>query len=177
MKIAILGWGSLIWNPEILNFDKERNWIETGPILPIEFSRISRNGRLTLVITKNGSDVQTLYAYSSEITLDNALQNLRKREGTTLKNIGYYIKSSEQFFPSDFEFKQNILDWINNNDIDAVIWTNLNENWNDKTQNRLEYLETLDKERKELTKEYIQNTPEQIKTTLRKQIEDKLNWK
>ncbi|NHN26107.1 hypothetical protein FIA58_010505 [Flavobacterium jejuense] len=177
MKIAILGWGSLIWNPEILNFDRELGWIGTGPILPIEFSRISRNGRLTLVICKDGSDVQTLYSFSAEKNIDSALKNLKKREGTTLKNIGYYIKSSEQFFPSDFEFKQNVLDWISENDIDAVIWTNLNENWKDKTQNRLEYLESLDKERKELAREYIKNTPEQINTTLRKQIEVKLNWK
>lgn len=176
MKIAILGWGSLIWNPEILKFDKKYDWNKKGPILPIEFSRISRNGRLTLVISENGSNVQTLYAYSSENTLDGAVQNLRKREGTTIANIGSYAKVTEQFSPSNFEFKQNILDWINDKEIDAVIWTNLSENWDSFTQNRIEYLNSLENETKQLAKEYIVKTPEQIKTNLRKQIEKELNW-
>tara|TARA_R110000822_G_scaffold301477_1_gene425314 strand:- start:4830 stop:5363 length:534 start_codon:yes stop_codon:yes gene_type:complete len=177
MKIAILGWGSLVWNPEILKFDEQNGWNEEGPILPIEFSRISRNGRITLVISKNGSMVKTLYSNSSENTLDNAIANLRKREGTTLKNIGFYNKRTEEFFPGDFEFKPNILDWISEKEIDAVIWTDLNENWKDITEDRIEYLKSLKNETKELAKEYIIKTPEQIKTTLRKQIEKELNWK
>ena len=52
MKIAILGWGSLIWNPDKLDFDKDFGWDPDGPKLPIEFSRISSNGRLTLIIDK-----------------------------------------------------------------------------------------------------------------------------
>ncbi|WKD85188.1 hypothetical protein KCTC32516_00528 [Polaribacter huanghezhanensis] len=177
MKIAILGWGSLIWNPEILKFDKQNGWNEEGPILPIEFSRISRNGRITLVISKNGSMVQTLYSNSSESKLDNAIANLRKREGTNLKNIGYYSKDSDEFFPKDFEFKQNILDWICKKEIDAVIWTDLNENWKDITEDRIEYLRSLKDETKELAKEYIIKTPEQIKTVLRERIKKELNWK
>jgi hypothetical protein len=42
MKIAIVGWGSLIWDPRDLHL--------ATAILPIEFSRISDNGRLTLVV-------------------------------------------------------------------------------------------------------------------------------
>ena len=48
MKIAVLGWGSLIWNKG--NLRLTTNWTDGGPILPIEFSRISDDGRLTLVI-------------------------------------------------------------------------------------------------------------------------------
>lgn len=54
MKIAILGWGSLIWNPENLNYYTEFGWSKNEPKLPIEFLRISNNGRLTLVITESG---------------------------------------------------------------------------------------------------------------------------
>ena len=53
MKIAILGWGSLLWQPKDLQFDKEIGWSKNGPMLPIEFARISKDGRLTLVITKD----------------------------------------------------------------------------------------------------------------------------
>ncbi len=50
MKIAILGWGSLLWQPKDLQFDKGIGWSENGPMLPVEFARISKDGRLTLVI-------------------------------------------------------------------------------------------------------------------------------
>jgi hypothetical protein len=53
MRIAFVGWGSLIWNPGKLPL--ATNWTEVGPILPIEFSRISKDGRLTLALT-NGTE-------------------------------------------------------------------------------------------------------------------------
>ena len=79
MKTAILGWGSLIWQPKDLKFDTNIGWKENGPILPIEFARISKDGRLTLVITPNGTDVKTLYAVSSFDNLELAVLNLKKR--------------------------------------------------------------------------------------------------
>ncbi len=61
MKIAYLGWGSLIWDPGMLPISGD--WKPGGPVLPIEFSRISDNGRLTLVIDDvNGVPIETLYA-------------------------------------------------------------------------------------------------------------------
>jgi len=59
MKIAILGWGSLLWEPSA-EFEKwiELPWKNDGPKLKIEFSRISgsRKGALTLVIDEvNGT--------------------------------------------------------------------------------------------------------------------------
>ncbi len=42
MKIAILGWGSLIREPRGLPIDGE--WQKDGPVLWIEFSRISQRG-------------------------------------------------------------------------------------------------------------------------------------
>jgi hypothetical protein len=48
MNIAILGWGSLVWDQRVLPTESE--WNSEGPRLPIEFSRVSQDGRLTLVI-------------------------------------------------------------------------------------------------------------------------------
>lgn len=177
MKIAILGWGSLIWKPEDLNYNVNFGWSEDGPILPIEFARISKNGRLTLIITDSGTTVQTLYTLSNHDDLDLAIEDLRHREGTNINNIGYYDKSVDKLFPTDFEYEQNILDWINDKDIDAVIWTNLPENWMEKTTDRIEYLKSLEGYLKEISEEYIIKTPKVIKTKLRLQIENELNWK
>jgi len=59
--IAILGWGSLIYELGELESYVASDWKDGGPKLPIEFSRVSssRDGALTLVIDeKNG--VETL---------------------------------------------------------------------------------------------------------------------
>lgn len=177
MKIAILGWGSLIWQPKELEFDRGIGWLTDGPIILIEFARISKDGRLTLVISPNGSEAQTLYTFSKHETLDEAVLNLAVREGSVRKSIGWYDKNINQFYDKNFKFQRNILDWINNKEIDAVIWTNLPENWKEKTNNRIEYLKELKGKESVLAEEYIRKAPIQIQTEFRVMIEKELNWK
>ncbi|MET3020781.1 hypothetical protein [Flavobacterium hydatis] len=176
MKIAIIAWGSLIWNPETLKYDKEFGWSGSGPFLPVEFARISKNGRLTLVITENGTLVQTFYAISNYADLNSAVGNLKYREGTTSKNIGYFNKRSNTFYPTDFQYVENISQWVANLDVDAVIWTNLPENWQDVTDDRIRYLNKLTDEKKDSAKTYIAKTPKQIATRLKLEIVEKLQW-
>jgi hypothetical protein len=80
MKIAFLGWGSLIFCPRDLRI--REGWHRDGVYLPLEFARISRNGRLTLVLYKNADRVQVLWAYADVNSLVEAIENLRQREGT-----------------------------------------------------------------------------------------------
>lgn len=181
MKIAILGWGSLLWQPKDLQFNKEIGWSVNGPMLPIEFARISKDGRLTLVITKVLKEVQTYFAISSYENIDEAVLNLAVREGSGRGQIGYYDKSNNTFSQEVF-FESNILDWINNTDIDAVIWTNLGENWkikneDGKTIERIDYLKSLTGTKRVLAEEYIRRTPTQIQTHYRRLIEKELDWK
>ena len=187
MKIAILGWGSLLWQPKDLQFKKETGWSENGPMLPIEFARISKDGRLTLVISPKGTEVKTYFAISSYETIEEAVLNLAVREGSGRKQIGSYKRSTDTF-SHDVFFKNNILDWINNTDIDAVIWTNLPENWEIKNEKgevietivpdeRIDYLKKLGGNKRASAEEYIRRTPAQIKTHYRSLIEKELNWK
>lgn len=187
MKIAILGWGSLIWQPKDLKFDANIGWKENGPVLRIEFARISQDGRLTLVFTPNGTDVPTLYSVSSFNNLDLAVLNLKKREGTDEKYIGSYNKSKDEFSPIDFSFKENIKNWIQTTDFDTVIWTNLPENWEIRNEekvviktidpnDRINYLQNLKGAESALAEEYIRNTPKQIATKYRNQIIKTLGW-
>ena len=187
MNIGILAWGSLIWQPKDLFFDTEFGWKEDGPILPIEFARISKDGRLTLVITQNGALVPTFYTASKYKTLDEAILNLAVIEGSGRRSIGSYDKTKNEFSHNVF-FKEIIRDWINDKDFDAVIWTNLGENWvikNEKGEiidtiesaKRIEYLKSLKGNTSVLAEEYIRKTPVQIKTKYRAKIEAELNWK
>ena len=99
-KIAILGWGSLIWEQKD-DFNKYIGvWKEDGPILPIEFSRISdsRNGALTLVIDPdNGYQVRTKYTLSKRENPEDAVCDLRTREGTVIRHIGL-IDLEKEFY-------------------------------------------------------------------------------
>lgn len=182
MKIAILGWGSLIWDPRSLKFEANTGWLADGPKLPIEFARISKDGRLTLVIKVGASEVQTLYAISSYLKLDEAILDLAIREGCGKDKIGVYVKESDLFKPTDFALKANIITWINNSDFDAVIWTNLKTNFKDKygfgfsEELALNYMKYLTTDKIDNAEEYIRKAPISINTSLRKKIEKELNW-
>ena len=83
MKIAILAWGSVVWKPGSLKDHLENNakFEQGGPELPIEFSRVSDDGRLTLVIDEeHGRKVTTFVATSSRSELLEARDDLMHRE-------------------------------------------------------------------------------------------------
>jgi hypothetical protein len=76
MRIAILGWGSLINEPRDLPITGE--WQKDGPMLWIEFSRISKRGAragcLTLVIDeRSDEEIRTLYIVSARTDLLQAI--------------------------------------------------------------------------------------------------------
>ncbi|SEP97383.1 hypothetical protein [Flavobacterium urocaniciphilum] len=184
---AILGWGSLIWDPKDLDYNKQLGWIYDGPNLPIEFARISKNGRLTLVITENGTFNKTFYTFANmKLTFEETIENLRKREGCNKKDIGFYKAETDEFHSEDFKYKEEIRNWSNEKKIKNIIWTDLPEKWSYKNENdetinvnpkeRIEYLKNLTGEKKELAEEYIIKSPIEIQTLYRKQIEEELLW-
>src|SRR5258708_7466876 len=131
MKIAILGWGSLIWDPRELGL--ATSWQAGGPVLPLEFSRISADGRLTLAIDeRNGAPVPTRYALSSLTALDMAIADLQKREGVPNANrIGFIdLKADQQNIRSLTKQWSDVLRaWAEQMNFDAVIWTALGSNF------------------------------------------------
>jgi hypothetical protein len=83
MRIAILGWGSLIAEPRGLPVTGE--WQEDGPMLWIEFSRISKRGAragcLTLVIDeRSDEEIRSLYIVSARTDLLQAIADLQARK-------------------------------------------------------------------------------------------------
>lgn len=171
MKIAILGWGSLIWDQrELLTSD---NWQKGGPILPIEFSRISSGGRLTLVIDEqSGVPVKTQYARSGSANLRQAIEDLRKREDTLKSRIGV-VSQTINNTTTGFD---TIKSWATKEKWDAVIWTGLPSNFEDKkdvpftVENGLVYLSGLVGKEKAEAREYIERAPEEVDTPLRRGI-------
>jgi hypothetical protein len=178
MKIALLGWGPLIWKLGSLYTTGE--WKTGGPVLPIEFSRISDNGRLTLVIDeKNGAQVPTRYAFSSVNDLQLAITDLKERENTPYRDrIGYIDLRNNKHDARAFKMHPKackiIRTWTANQKLDAVVWTAIGPRFAGKTgeafspEAALCYLATLKGGTRAATFKYIREAPPEVATPVRR---------
>lgn len=181
MKIAILGWGSLINEPRGLPIAGE--WQPNGPKLWIEFSRISQRGAragcLTLVIDERcESEVTTLHVLSQRGDLPTAIADLQAREGTSADDIGCCEVATGRFAPNAFSRHpkscERIRAWAQAKGFDAVIWTALLRRFKDaigipfSPAAALNYLNGLPAATKEKALAYIHNAPEQTMTPFRR---------
>src|SRR5579872_3050106 len=148
MKIACLGWGSLIWDPRSLPI--KRKWFEDGPLAPVEFTRQSSNRCITLVIDPSASPVRLLWALMLSTDLQSARAALRDREGIPDdKDWPSKIGSWQRGQTVSPEIQ--IIDlptWAEACGLDAVIWTALGPQFNKKkvspqVENVIEYLRGL----------------------------------
>jgi hypothetical protein len=130
MKIACLGWGSLIWRPD--NLLIRREWFSDGVLLPIEFARQSKDGRLTLVITDTAKPIRTLWALMATDDLAIAKKSLLKREAIPEKKLEAFIASVTSTEETTDPIKLTIQSWANSLKLDAVIWTNLPPKFQDR---------------------------------------------
>jgi cation transport regulator ChaC len=148
--IAILGWGSLIWDKDHKGakcFDKwHRPWADDGPWIKLEFSRISkvsRPGALTLVVDPvHGSMCQVAYCLSTRTKAEDAFEDLRKREGMPInrdggipRTIGRIIRSQSSAVCRDQATGTAIENWAARKKIDVVTWTDLPSNFQNVTRN------------------------------------------
>ncbi|MCB4823810.1 hypothetical protein [Roseicella aerolata] len=174
MRIAVLGWGSLIWNPGTLKTSEA--FTPTGPRLPVEFCRISNDGRLTLVLTEDfGTRSVTYSAVSAFGDLASAVADLRMREVTTRANIGIVDlrgdggNAAKQRHAS---FVDQISEWAVEHHYGAVIWTALESNFAERsargeafsTAAAVRYLEELNADQRADALRYIRNAPSEVQT-------------
>jgi len=178
MKIACLGWGSLIWKPAELPIASD--WFTDGPWLPIEFAREGDSGELATVICPGVAEVQVLWAYIAVDTLDAAREALREREGVPSVQpecIGSWPEGPRS------PFQATLADWARAQGLDALVWTALPPRSRGHNQRKpsaeeaLTYLRTLDPKRQAHARDYIQRTPMSIDTEYRRLIEETLNWR
>jgi hypothetical protein len=203
MKIAILGWGSLVWDPQSLkdHLEDNGNFKQGGPKLLLEFSRISEDRRLTLVVDeKNGRMLPTRVATSKQLDLEEAMTDLLIREAhwedssdqrsaAQDKNkdegwIGYTDLSGEKDSirnHPDHKFAHDLIrEWLPNSGFEGVVWTALPSNYKRKTgrdfsvEDADNYLEKLPEASRKSAFEYIQKAPEEVDTPLRIRLKDRI---
>ena len=179
-RIALLGWGSLLWDKDKEFDERHGRWHRDGPTLKLEFSRISesRGRALTLVIDReNGADTQVRWSLSRRPGLGDAVEDLRKRERSSLRWIGIYSVDGERR-GRDENALSAIDDWAAERGLDGVVWTDLPGNFEDETGERfsvdaaMRYLKTLRGDDREKAFRYIENTPAFVRTPLRLAFSD-----
>jgi hypothetical protein len=197
-SIAILGWGSLLWDTrhkDAACFDKWHGpWLEDGPSIRLEFSRISRvsrPGALTLVIDPvHGSICQVWYCLSKRTIPDEAFDDLRKREniprGREEKipvSIGRIFRQHASYVCRDQESYKSIHTWAERKKIDVVTWTDLGSNFSEEKKKPfsvpegLHHLAGLDPDVRATTLEYVRRAPSCLKTEFRKAVEADLRFR
>lgn len=178
MKIACLGWGSLVWDPRTLPI--QGAWFEDGPFAPIEFTRQSSNGRITLVIDPSAATVRVLWAVMSSPDLQTCKQALKDREGITAEDWERLIGSWQRGHAAPANIA-NVPTWAEVKGVDAVIWTALGPRFSKEeispaVDQVIEYLRGLTGRKRDLAREYIECAPRQIDTEYRRRIEAALGW-
>ncbi len=175
-NIACLGWGSLIWDPRDLPI--QRYWFDDGPLIPVEFARQSKGGRITLVIVPSARPVRTLWALMDSDSLEDARERLRLREGPTkAQNIGHWSRGSRS--PASIP---ELSEWALARNIDTVVWTALppkfkNQDYRLPTaKDVLGHLRKLSGTERDDAERYIRRAPGQVDTAYRRRIEAELQW-
>jgi hypothetical protein len=174
-QIAILGWGSLLWEGGT-DFDEwHDDWRFDGPTLRLEFSRVStsRLGALTLVIDpEHGAETTVAWCLSKRKNPDDAAVDLRCREGCSIRDIGRLDLSADRAAQQEGA-PLDIGAWARARRLDVVIWTALASNFETKVRRpfavaeAVAYVQRLAPQAKAKAAEYIWRAPEFVRTPLR----------
>lgn len=173
LRIVFLGWGSLIWDPRELPVVGD--WQSGGPVLPIEFSRVSSGNRLTLVIDPdNGAPVPTQFVQSPRLKLSDAISDLQQREGMpSSKRIGFVDRSTGTQSARVDAIATTIEEWAGARGIDAVVWTDLPPNFEERLGKKFSietaasHVRGLTAEEFEGARRYLRAAPDEVETPLR----------
>lgn len=174
MKIAIIGYGSLIWDIECLAPHVRGDWhLGGGPALPVEFSRISPKRKQALVLVVDEMlehKCPTNVIESSRNQLDLAIADLAARERCGTEMIRSCLRSQ----PVESKAGEAVSGWLEACGFDAAIWTGLAANFERETgapfshSVGLDYLQTLRGEALSEAWRYITFAPDQTDTPFRR---------
>ncbi|MBU9218791.1 hypothetical protein KTD55_32545 [Burkholderia gladioli] len=180
MRIACIGWGSLIWNCGALPVAGD--WQVDGPALPVEFARESRNGRMTLVICEGVAEVPTQWSLLDTADLQAAISALAEREGIKGRvdtDIGFVDAWNKQTHGACASLIES---WALANDLSGVVWTNLpcgfrrSRSVMPSGEEVLAHLRGLEGDAHEAARDYVVRAPREIDTAYRRLIEASLGW-
>ena len=185
MNIAILGWGSLLWDMDDLATKVQGEWqMGAGPRLPMEFSRISPKRKMGLVVClepENGAPCPTHAIQSIRTDIKETVADLATRERCTPGQIGYATQpKAHSRLPS---VAAAVQDWLGQTGWSGAVWTDLDPNFAAErgeafsVARGMAYLKTLRGESWAEAHRYITEAPTQTDTPLRRALAREDWWR
>jgi hypothetical protein len=180
MKIALVGWGYLIWDRRSLDVAPE--WMPDGPRLPIEFARFAEPPRLLPVLVAGAPLQPTFWTSSRKSSVLAAAADLAVREGVGTHDVGSWSRA-EAMRPS-VGFEALIAEWAESKGLDGAVWRAVEPNLPDRSpgfpseQQRLDFLRALvGTGREKDARDYFERMPAQIRTPFQMLVERELGWR
>jgi hypothetical protein len=183
-RIAIIGWGSLLWDLDDLEPHVTGDWyLDEGPKLPIEFALVSRkrNRALAAVIDHSvGEHVAASVIESSKDSLPEALVDLARRERCDEQHIGAVHRANGFTRAKLRQTLALVEEWLHTTHYDGAVWTDIETNFEVHTgepftvSTAVDYLKNLSGESLREAKRYIENAP--VSTPLRRRLQDEDWW-
>lgn len=178
-RIAILGWGSLLWDLDDLAPKVVLPWaIGAGPRLKMEFSRVSPKRLMGLVVALDPVDgvaCPTHAIRSRRARLDEAIADLAARERAPEDRIGWAGADGRASSRLP-DVARHVADWCAASGWDAAIWTDLEPNFHAITGKPfsvaagITHLRDLAPENLAEARRYIRAAPRGTRTPLRRAL-------
>lgn len=174
-RIAILGYGSLIWDLDDLAPHVEGGWrMGAGPALPLEFSRISPKRLRSLVVVvdaEQGVPCATHAIASRRGDLAQAAADLAARERCGVARVGVATPGSD-----GSAVARRVARWCAETGAAGAVWASLPCNFEAETGRRfsvaagLDYLRGLTGASAAEARRYIDGAPAATDTPLRRAL-------
>ena len=185
-KIAVIGWGSLLWDLDDLSPHVAGDWaVAEGPRLPFEFVRVSPKRKQALVVVideTHGVECATSHIQSARGRLMEAVEDLARRERTVPDQIGFADCAGQRVQSRHTFVAENIRDWLSTSGYDGAVWTDLGGNYREtlgepfSIEGAIRYLRTLTGESLIEARRYIESAPENVETPLRAALRHEDWW-
>lgn len=187
-RIAVIGWGSLIWDLDDLAPKVEGAWLMGGgPVLPMEFSRVSPKRLQALAVCldpKYGDPCQTNAIISFRDDIHEAAEDLRARErAQRIDQIGHIHPASGALHTRIPALGPILAEWCEVTGAAGAVWTDLDDNFEGITRipftlpNAVTYLNGLTGASREEAVRYITLAPAATDTPLRRALMEVAWWR
>lgn len=186
-RIAVIGWGSLIWDLDDLAPRVSGDWLMGGgPRLPLEFSRISPKRLMSLVVVTDpdhGAPCETHAIASIRDDIHAASADLQARERARRPDqIGAVCLRTGLTRASDPRTGALVTEWCAAIGATGAVWTDLPRNFAEVTgqpfdvTSGIAYLRGLPEAQLAAAVEYITLAPTGTATPLRGALEGEDWW-
>lgn len=187
-RIAVIGWGSLIWDLDDLAPKVEGTWLMGGgPMLPMEFSRISPKRLQALAVcldARHGDPCLTNAIISTRDDIHQAAEDLRARErAQRIDQIGLIHPASGALKTRIPALGAILEEWCEATGAAGAVWTDLDDNFEGimsrpfTTGNAIAYLGSLTGASRAEAVRYITLAPAATDTPLRRALQDVEWWR